>query len=125
MEENAAIIDVIRSRFTEFVEMFSEYIFRLKEWVESDNRWMRRGAEETLIILARKGLFLDEIKQIASMMMMGDDMGQKGYGWMLKAASEAHRRDIFDFVIAHSSTMSRTAYRYVIEKMPKEMRWRL
>ncbi|WP_294471627.1 DNA alkylation repair protein [uncultured Bacteroides sp.] len=54
MEENAAIIDVIRSRFTEFVEMFSEYIFRLKEWVESDNRWMRRGTEETQIIPARK-----------------------------------------------------------------------
>ena len=56
------------------------------------------------------------------MMMMGDDMGLEGYRWMLKAASEAHCRGIFDFVIAHSSIMPRTSYRYAIEKMPKEMR---
>ena len=106
-----------------FVEMFPEYISRLKEWAKSDNRWMRRGAAVTLIIPARKGLFLDDIVEIATTMMMDrDDMVQKGYGWMLKAASEAHCNEIFDFVTKHRSAMPRTAYRYALEKMPKDMR---
>lgn len=106
-----------------FVEMFPEYISRLKEWAKSDNRWMRRGAAVTLIIPARKGLFLDDIIEIATTMMMDrDDMVQKGYGWVLKAASEAYCNEIFDFVTKHRSTMPRTAYRYALEKMPKEMR---
>ena len=103
--------------------MYPEYIFRLKEWAESDNRWMRRGAAVTLIIPARKGLFLDDILEIASIMMLDkDDMVQKGYGWMLKAASEAYCDRIFRFVMEHRTTMPRTAFRYAIEKMPKEMR---
>lgn len=106
-----------------FIEMYPEYIFRLKEWAKSDNRWMRRGAAVTLIIPARKGLFLDDILEIASIMMLDkDDMVRKGYGWMLKAASEAYCDRIFRFVMEHRTTMPRTAFRYAIEKMPKEMR---
>lgn len=106
-----------------FVEMYPEYIARLKEWTKSDNRWVRRGAAVTLIIPARKGLFPDDILQIASAMMTDkDDMVQKGYGWMLKAASQAYCERIFDYVTEHRATMPRTAFRYAIEKMPPEMR---
>jgi 3-methyladenine DNA glycosylase AlkD len=51
-----------------------------------------------------------------------DDLVQKGYGWMLKAASESHQKEVFDFVIKNRSTMPRTALRYAIEKMPKELK---
>ena len=106
-----------------FVEMYPEYVARLKEWTKSDNRWVRRGAAVTLIIPARKGLFPDDILQIASAMMTDkDDMVQKGYGWMLKAASQAYCERIFDYVTEHRATMPRTAFRYAIEKMPPEMR---
>ena len=107
----------------EFVEMYPAYVSRLKEWATSENRWVRRAAAVTLIIPARKGLFLDDIFRIAAVLLCDkDDLVQKGYGWMLKAASEAHQKEVFDFVMKNKATMPRTALRYAIEKMPKEMK---
>lgn len=106
-----------------FVEQYPQYISRLKAWTKSDNRWVRRGAAVTLIIPARKGLFFGDILEIATSMLCDrDDMVQKGYGWMLKAASQAYCEEVFNFVVANKSTMPRTALRYAIEKMPTDMR---
>jgi 3-methyladenine DNA glycosylase AlkD len=49
-------------------------------------------------------------------------MVQKGYGWMLKAASQAHQTEVFDYVISKKATMPRTSLRYAIEKMPSELK---
>jgi len=107
----------------EFIEMYPEFIDNLKKWTLSDNRWTKRAAAVTLILPARKGLFLTDIFEIAETLLEDkDDLVQKGYGWMLKAASEAHQQEVFDFVIARKKRMPRTAYRYAIEKMPQEMR---
>lgn len=51
-----------------------------------------------------------------------DDMVQKGYGWMLKAASEANQERVFDYVMSKKNVMPRTSLRYAIEKMPQELR---
>jgi len=40
----------------------------------------------------------------------------------LKAGSQAHLKQVFDFVIARKDRMPRTALRYAIEKMPKELK---
>lgn len=107
----------------EFIEMFPEYIVKLKDWATSHNRWQRRASSVTLIIPARKGKFLNEILEIADILLLDkDDLVQKGYGWMLKAASEANQQEIVDYVIKNKSIMPRTALRYAIEKMPKELK---
>ena len=49
-------------------------------------------------------------------------MVQKGYGWLLKSASMAFQKEIFDYVVSNKAHMPRTALRYAIEKMPEEMR---
>jgi 3-methyladenine DNA glycosylase AlkD len=106
-----------------FIEMYPEYIQKLLEWTKSDNRWVRRAAAVTLIIPARKGMFLKEIFEIAeSLFYDKDDLVQKGYGWMLKAASEANQKEVFDWVMSKKLTMPRTSLRYAIEKMPKELK---
>lgn len=51
-----------------------------------------------------------------------DNMVQKGYGWLLKAASEAHPDDVFNFLMARKTAMPRTAFRYALEKLPKDKR---
>ena len=80
---------------------------------------MRRASAVSLIIPARKGLFLDTIFEIADNLLLDkDDLVQKGYGWMLKAASESHLPEVFDYVIKNKFIMPRTALRYAIEKMP-------
>ena len=84
---------------------------------------MRRAAAVSLIIPARNGKFLKDILEIADILLLDkDDMVQKGYGWMLKAASQAHQQEIFNYVVEKKAVMPRTALRYAIEKMPKELK---
>jgi 3-methyladenine DNA glycosylase AlkD len=107
----------------EFVMKFPKYLERLKIWAKSDNRWVKRAAAVSLIIPARKGLFHKEIYQIADILLLDfDDMVQKGYGWMLKSASQYDQKAVFDYVCSKKSVMPRTALRYAIEKMPEDMR---
>jgi 3-methyladenine DNA glycosylase AlkD len=107
----------------EFVEMYPGYLSRLKLFARSDNRWVRRAAAVSLIIPAKKGKFLKDVLEIADILLMDkDDLVQKGYGWMLKAASQSHQCEIFDYVMKNKSEMPRTALRYAIEKMPKELK---
>jgi len=107
----------------EFVEMYPEYIKELKRWAKSQNRWKRRASAVSLIIPARKGKFLKDIFDISDILLLDkDDLVQKGYGWMLKAASQSHQRDVFDYIIRKKTIMPRTALRYAIEKMPQELK---
>jgi len=106
-----------------FIDAHPDYIDSLKLWARSQNRWMRRAAAVTLIIPARHGRFLQDVFAIADTLLLdGDDLVQKGYGWMLKAASEAHRDEVFDYVMRHKAVMPRTALRYAVEKMPPNLR---
>ncbi len=107
----------------EFIEMYPVYISELKKWARSENRWMRRAAAVSLIIPARKGKFRDDILEIADILLTDpDDMVQKGYGWMLKAASQADQNSIFRYVMTKRAVMPRTALRYAIEKLPADLR---
>lgn len=107
----------------DFVMMYPEYISKLKEFAHSKNRWVKRAAAVSLIVPARKGLFLNDIFEIADTLLMdSDDLVQKGYGWMLKAASQAHQQAVFEYVMCKKAVMPRTALRYAIEKMPEELR---
>jgi 3-methyladenine DNA glycosylase AlkD len=107
----------------EFIEMYPEYSVKMKELAKSDNRWMRRASSVSFIIPARKGKFLNEILEIADILLLDkDDLVQKGYGWMLKAASQAHQREIFEYVIKNKTVMPRTSLRYAIEKMPVDLK---
>jgi 3-methyladenine DNA glycosylase AlkD len=107
----------------EFIEMYPEYVSELKQFTDSKNRWMRRASAVSLIIPARKGKFLRDVFDIADRLLVDeDDLVQKGYGWMLKAASQQHLQEVFDFVIKNKKIMPRTALRYAIEKMPKDLK---
>lgn len=106
-----------------FVMKYPEYLQELKRWATSSNRWVKRASAVTLIVPARKGIFLDDIFEIADILLRDSDhMVQKGYGWMLKAASQAYNKEVFDYVMANKAVMPRTALRYAIEKMPVERR---
>ncbi|KUK43785.1 MAG: DNA alkylation repair protein [Methanothrix sp.] len=108
-----------------FVEMYPERVANLKGWTGSDNRWLRRAAAVTLILPVRKGDFLEDVFEIADLLLLDDDdLVQKGYGWMLKEASKKHQQEVFDYVMRNKVVMPRTALRYAIEKMPKDLRQR-
>lgn len=107
----------------DFVMMYPEFNEKLKEFARSENRWVRRASAVSLIIPARKNMFLPEIFEIAGVLLTDkDDMVQKGYGWMLKAASQSNQQKVFEYVMQNKKRMPRTALRYAIEKMPPDLK---
>jgi 3-methyladenine DNA glycosylase AlkD len=108
-----------------FIEMYPEFLSGLKKWAHSENRWVKRASAVSLIVPAKKGLFLNDVFEIADILHSDkDDMVQKGYGWMLKVASQAHQKEVFNYVMRRKSTMPRTSLRYAIEKMPDDLKRR-
>ena len=105
------------------VERYPALARTLVGWTGSGNRWLRRAAAVTLILPARKGEFLDEVFEIADRLLHDrDDLVQKGYGWLLKEAGRTHQSEVFGYVMRHRNDMPRTALRYAIEKMPRELK---
>lgn len=106
-----------------FIEMFPQHLERLKIWAKSKNLWMRRAAAVTLILPARHGKFLGDIFQIADILLIDkEDLVQKGYGWMLKAASQSHQNEVYNYVMKNKRAMPRTALRYAIERLSPSLR---
>ena len=107
----------------DLVVRYPEHIEELKRWAQSDNRWMRRAAAVSLIVPAKRGEFLDEAIAIADLLLADtDDLVQKGYGWLLKEASREHTDEVFSYVMRNKRVMPRTALRYAIELMPKDLK---
>jgi len=106
-----------------FIQMYPGYVAELKKWARSKNRWTRRAAAVSLIVPAKKGKFLSDIFALADILLEDpDDLVRKGYGWLLKAASQAHQKDVFAYVMKNRTRMPRTALRYAIEKMPRSLK---
>jgi 3-methyladenine DNA glycosylase AlkD len=107
----------------DMIQKYPQLVAEVKTWAKSSNRWMKRASAVSLIVPAKRGLFLSEAFEISDTLLQdGDDMVQKGYGWLLKKESRMHQKEIFDYVVSHRAVMPRTALRYAIELMPKELK---
>jgi 3-methyladenine DNA glycosylase AlkD len=107
----------------DFMMKFPECVSALFVWAKSSNRWFRRAAAVTLIVPAKKGLFLQEAFKISDLLLTdSDDLVQKGYGWLLKAETEKYPCEVLAYVVTNKMVMPRTALRYAIEKLPKEQK---
>ena len=105
------------------IEKHPESLSEMKNWAKSKNRWLRRAAAVSLIIPAKKGLFLKESFEISSILLNDEDeIVQKGYGWLLKEASIKHQKEVLNYVIKNKHKVPRTALRYAIKRMPKELK---
>jgi len=106
-----------------FIYQFPEFIPKVKEWTTSKNRWFRRASAVVMISLLKDKKYLVYVFDIAGNLLLDtDDMVQKGYGWMLKEASNSYPKEVFRYVMKHKSEMPRTALRYAIEKLSSDMR---
>ena len=96
---------------------------RVESWAKSENRWLKRAAAVSLIVPAKKGYFLSESFEICDLLLVDeDDLVQKGYGWLLKEESRKHQNEVFNYVFKNRKIMPRTALRYAVELMPKELK---
>ncbi len=107
----------------DLIQKCPEVVTEVKSWAKSSNRWMKRASAVSFIVPAKKGQFLRDAFEICDVLLLdGDDMVQKGYGWLLKEESRKHQKEVFDYVVKHRKVMPRTALRYAIELMPKELK---
>ena len=107
----------------DLIQKYPEVLGEVKSWTKSENRWLKRASAVSLIVPAKKGLFLHDAFEICNMLLTDeDDMVQKGYGWLLKEESRKHQSAVFDYVFKNREVMPRTALRYAIELMPKELK---
>jgi 3-methyladenine DNA glycosylase AlkD len=102
---------------------YPEIVVEVKKWAKSNNRWLKRASAVSFILPARKGMFLSDAFEICDLLLLSDDdLVQKGYGWLLKEESRLHPQEVFDYVFKNHKIMPRTALRYAIELMPKDLR---
>jgi 3-methyladenine DNA glycosylase AlkD len=105
------------------IAQYQQLAVKVRPWRRSRNRWVRRGAAVSLIMPVRQRLLLDEVFRTADTLLEDqDDMVQKGYGWMLKEASNRFPDEVFAYVMKQKARMPRTALRYAIEKLPPTRR---
>jgi 3-methyladenine DNA glycosylase AlkD len=107
----------------DLIQKHPETIKELESWAKSENRWLKRASAVSLIVSAKKGCFLQEAFEISDVLLADmDDMVQKGYGWLLKEESRKHQKEVYDYVVKNRKVMPRTALRYAVELMPKELK---
>jgi 3-methyladenine DNA glycosylase AlkD len=115
--------DFCNHAFGRLIYQYPEMLPRVMAWTSSDNRWFRRASAVVLIYGIRKGAFFDAAFEVADALLIdGDDMVQKGYGWTLKEVSKRAPLPVFEYVMARKRTMPRTALRYAIEKLEPFLR---
>jgi 3-methyladenine DNA glycosylase AlkD len=107
----------------DLIQKYPQLIREVKSWAKSENQWLKRASAVSLIVPAKKGLFLQDALEICDVLLADvNDMVQKGYGWLLKEESRVHQKEVFDYVVRNRKIMPRTALRYAIELMPKELK---
>lgn len=117
--------DFCTHAFGYLLTAYPQLVKKTIPWRTSKNRWLRRAAAVILIYPTRKKgkPYLKDVWDTADTLLTdADDLVQKGYGWMLKEASNQFPTDVYKFVMKRKDRMPRTALRYAIEKYPKEMR---
>jgi 3-methyladenine DNA glycosylase AlkD len=121
---NWASCDSFCSQVTgEFILRFPNLAPSLKLWAKSENIWMKRASAVSLILPLRRSQHFEIAYEIADILLIdSDDMVQKGYGWMLKVASQKRQTEVFEYVMKNKHLMPRTALRYAIEKMPVDLK---
>ena len=113
--------DLCTHAFGAFIYQFPEFIPKVKEWARSKNQWLKRASAVVLIYSIRRDKYLETVFEIADLLLLDkEDLVQKGYGWMLKEASNLYPQEVFQYVMKHRAEMPRTSLRYAIEKMPPE-----
>lgn len=113
--------DLCTGALGELVVKYPQLIQKTVPWRKSKNRWVRRASAVALIVPIKRANILPDVFAAADALMNDeDDLVRKGYGWLLKEASNIYPNEIFAYVMKNKAKMPRVALRYAIEKMPKD-----
>lgn len=109
-----------------FVDKYPELFPNVLTWMESDKTYVRRAAPVSLI---RSGngirVKYDLDKLLIIVETLKDDSHthiQKAVGWLLKYSYQAYPHEILNYLQENVNTLSRTTFRYALEKVPENIR---
>ncbi len=115
--------DLCTHAFGRFIFHFPEFLPKVKEWTKSNDRWLRRASAVIMIYSIRRKKYFETVFEIADTLLLDEDyIVQKGYGWMLKEASNLYPQEVFRYVMKNKAEMPRTSLRYAIEKLSPELK---
>jgi 3-methyladenine DNA glycosylase AlkD len=121
---NWAVTDSISVHVIGYLlEKYPTQIPRLKRWTRSKNRWRRRAAPVSLVLLARRKKVRPEIvfDLLEPLMQDYDDMVQKGSGWLLRELTPHYQDRVLQYLKKHPKA-GRILVRYACEKLPASKR---
>ncbi|OAA22925.1 hypothetical protein DU53_03370 [Kosmotoga sp. DU53] len=107
---------------------YSELFSNVLKWAESERTYVRRVAPVSLIRNGVKSSFVVEYdldKVLIVVENLKDDPHhhiQKAVGWLLKYSYLTYPDEILDYLRKNVKSLSRTTFRYALEKVPKEIR---
>jgi 3-methyladenine DNA glycosylase AlkD len=112
--------DFMTHAFQYVLMRYPENLYKIKSWVNHERFAVRRSAAVILIRPIQKGLLAEKIMFDICDLLLNDPhyLVQKGYGWLLKESSKHYLNSLIFYLETHVSQMSRTAFRYALEKLP-------
>jgi 3-methyladenine DNA glycosylase AlkD len=88
-------------------------------WARSKDRWHRRAACVALIQGTRQKKFLPQIKKLSACLLEdGDDMVQKGLGWLLRETAKFDAKNTVPYLMKIRGRASRLVLRTACETLP-------
>lgn len=96
---------------------------RVFRWAQSKDRWHRRAACVALIRGARAKMFFPEIVELSgSLLTDGDDMVQKGLGWLLRETAKFDPKRTVPYLMKIRARAPRLVLRTACETLPVSVR---
>jgi 3-methyladenine DNA glycosylase AlkD len=121
----AQVDDICLNVLCPLLEKDASLLPEIKSWAKSKNLWTRRASAVSFVYPCRRGLYLKDIFEVSEQLLPDkEDLIQKAYGWALREAGKKHQKEVFQFILKNKDVMGRTALRYAIELMPRDLKKR-
>ncbi len=108
------------------IEKYSDLYDNIVKWAHSSATYVKRASLVCFIISKSDFLVDYDIQKIISICdILKEDRHihvQKGLGWLLKYSFLTYPTEVEQYLKDNVSVLSRTTFRYALEKMPKDLR---
>ena len=110
-----------------FVYKFPDLYENVLEWTGSEKIYVKRAAAVSLIKSSGQSFAVDyELSKVLNVVsILRNDQHhhiQKAIGWVLKYAYLSYPEEIIEYLKENRDKLSRTTFRYGLEKVPKDLR---
>lgn len=109
-----------------FVDKYPELYSYVSTWIKSEKTYVKRAAPVSLIRSGKGIRVKTDFDKIVTIVdgLKNDSHShiQKAIGWLLKYSYQAYPEKVLNYLRENVKTLSRTAFRYALEKVPEEIR---